>query len=65
MNMPSTALLLYRLARGRRAATAPDPAEVGTAFGMELTLAPDPADEPAARSALRKPGRWLLRRRRP
>lgn len=62
MAQPSNSRILFRLARGRRLAAAPDPADVGTAYGMELTLAPDPTeDDAASRAPTRRRSPWLRR----
>ncbi|MFO1341251.1 MAG: hypothetical protein U1F53_24025 [Burkholderiaceae bacterium] len=54
-------LLLLRLARSRRSVPVPDPADMGTAFGLEYIL--DQAEhEPAAAAAPHaSPGDWWRR----
>ncbi len=55
-------LLLMRLARARRAPRAPDPADMGTAFGLDYILdeaAVDAAGESSA--AAQRPTEWLRR----
>jgi hypothetical protein len=61
-----TASLLRRLARPRRAVRRPEPADLGTAFGLEMSMAPPTGPLPLAAPSLRVRPRWwqrLLRRR--
>lgn len=52
---------LFGLVRGRAMAPAIDPADLGTAFGLDLSMSPlEPAPAPVARSAT--PG-WMQRLR--
>lgn len=52
------ASILYRLSRLRRAPVEPDPAEFGTAFGLDMSF--DRARQVEANEAPKKPG-WLER----
>jgi hypothetical protein len=58
----STAARLFRLGRPRVRAAKPDPADLGTAFGLDQSLAPDDEDAGEQRAA---PARadWLQRLR--
>lgn len=56
----STAARLFRWGRPRVRPAAPDPADLGTAFGLDQSLAPESADAPAAAPARTD---WLQRLR--
>lgn len=60
MSLRTTPGRLLDLWRRRRDGTTADAADLGTAFGLEVTLIPD--DEPATRPERRSVGvRWLRR----
>lgn len=56
-------LLLMRLARGRRAPRAPDPADMGTAFGLDYILDQAANDllAPEAAGSARASTEWFRR----
>jgi hypothetical protein len=59
MNTAAHASILYRLDRSHRAPAAPDPADLGTAFGLDLSMeppAPEAGDEAAAPTWLERLG---------
>ena len=61
-----TASLLRRLARPRRGARRPEPADLGTAFGLEMSMAPPTGPLPLAAPSRLVRQRWwqrLLQRR--
>lgn len=60
MSLRTTPGRLFDLWRRRRDGTMADAADLGTAFGLEVTLIPD--DEPAARPERRGVGASWLRR---
>lgn len=53
-------LLLMRLARQRRVPTTPDPADMGTAFGLDYIL-DEAASQEAVDGAPAEPGAWYRR----
>jgi hypothetical protein len=53
-----TAAILFRLSRDRQARPQQDPADLGTAFGLDMSL--DPACEPPPADEPEEPG-WLER----
>jgi len=54
-------LLLMRLARTRRAPRAPDPADMGTAFGLDYILDQAAGDAAEAAVAVAAPMDWFRR----
>lgn len=58
----SAAARLLRLGRPRVRAAKPDPADLGTAFGLDLSLAPD-EDDAGAQPAAPARADWLQRLR--
>lgn len=60
MNSDRSGFRLPRFARQRVAPAHPDPADMGTAFGLELSL-PDP-DEPRVAPTPAPRSRWSWRR---
>lgn len=54
-------LLLMRLARQRRVPTTPDPADMGTAFGLDYILDEAASRENSVEGTPSEPGAWYRR----
>lgn len=52
MSKPATPTIPFRAPRDSQLEELPDPADVGTAYGMELSLTPEPATPEAQPSKL-------------